>query len=126
MVDIDNFKRINDGYGHRAGDHVLREIAGIIKGSVRKSDIIARYGGEEFAVILPQTTLEGAAGEAERLRELISEHDYADLTRELVTASLGVAAYPQDGIANYGDLVNLADTCLYEAKRMGKNRVKAS
>ena len=124
MMDIDDFKRINDTYGHRTGDHVLKEIADMIKKLVRKTDIVARYGGEEFSVILPHTNLDGAEEEAERIREAISSHAYANLTKETITISLGVVSYPSGKtIMNAGDFVNLADTALYEAKRSGKNKV---
>ncbi|MDP2682984.1 MAG: diguanylate cyclase [Deltaproteobacteria bacterium] len=124
MMDIDDFKRINDTYGHRTGDHVLKEVADMIKKLVRKTDIVARYGGEEFSVILPHTNLDGAEEEAERIREAISSHAYANLTKETITISLGVVSYPSGKtIMNAGDFVNLADTALYEAKRSGKNKV---
>lgn len=125
MVDLDDFKRINDTYGHRAGDKVLKEIADIIKKLVRKTDIVARYGGEEFAIILPHTNLHGAEEEAERIREAISNNVYTGIKKEKLSTSLGVASYPSGGTMNSGDLVNLADTALYEAKRGGKNRVVA-
>lgn len=124
MMDIDNFKSINDQYGHRNGDMVLKEIAAIIKKCVRKSDIVARYGGEEFAVILPHTPIEGAAGEAERIRKIIGEHCYAHLIKEEITMSFGVAAYPRLGLMNSGDLVNASDKALYAAKAAGKNCVR--
>ncbi|MBI3399090.1 MAG: diguanylate cyclase [Deltaproteobacteria bacterium] len=126
MVDMDDFKKINDTYGHRTGDCVLKEIADMIKKLVRKTDIVARYGGEEFAIILPHTKLKGAEEEAERIRTAISSHTYANLTEENMSMSLGVASYPSGKtILNSGDMVNLADTALYEAKRGGKNRVVA-
>ncbi len=124
MMDIDDFKKINDTYGHRTGDQVLKEIADMIKKLVRKTDIVARYGGEEFAIILPHTNLEGAEEEAERIRATISGHAYANLTKENLTVSLGAVSYPSGStIISSGDLVNLADTALYEAKRGGKNKV---
>ncbi len=123
MMDIDDFKKVNDTFGHRAGDAVLKDIAAIIKKRGRKTDILARYGGEEFAVILPHSSLKGAADEAERLRSLIERHDCAGLLNTRVTMSLGVASYPQNGIRNSGDLVNHADNALYRAKGSGKNRV---
>ena len=126
MMDLDDFKKINDTYGHRTGDRVLKEVANIIKKLVRKADIVARYGGEEFAIILPQTNLKGAEEDAERIRAAILNHTYTGLIKENTTISLGVASYPSaNAIINSGDLVNLADTALYEAKRAGKNRVVA-
>lgn len=127
MMDIDNFKNINDTYGHRVGDMVLKEIAAMIKRGVRKTDVVARYGGEEFAVILPHTQLKGALEEAERIREMVESHAYAGLTADKITLSLGVAVYPNGSkLVNSGDFVNLADDALYEAKRTGKNCVKAA
>jgi diguanylate cyclase (GGDEF)-like protein len=124
MMDIDNFKQINDTRGHRTGDAVLKEIAGIVKRTVRKTDFVARYGGEEFVVILPHTPLKGASDEAERIRWVIQECSSAGLIGEVITVSLGVTSYPDKGIANSGDLVNRADKALYEAKQAGKNCVR--
>ncbi|MBI5237380.1 MAG: GGDEF domain-containing protein, partial [Deltaproteobacteria bacterium] len=126
MMDIDNFKQINDTYGHRVGDIVLREVGALIKKGVRKTDIVARYGGEEFSVILPQTAIKGAAEEADRLRQLIESHAYAGLAKENITVSLGVASYPHKDIMNSGDLVTAADDALYKAKHEGKNMVKVA
>lgn len=123
MMDLDDFKRINDLYGHRIGDQVLKEVSNRIKSGVRKTDIVARYGGEEFSIILPHTMLKGATEEAERLRELISSHSYAGLIHEKITMSFGVASYPQKSAMNSGDLVNHADDALYNAKWNGKNCV---
>jgi len=127
MMDIDNFKNINDTYGHRVGDMVLKEIAAMIKRGVRKTDVVARYGGEEFAVILPHTKLQGALDEAERIREMVESHAYAGLTADRITLSFGVAVYPNGSkLINSGDFVNMADDALYEAKKSGKNCVKAA
>jgi two-component system cell cycle response regulator len=124
MMDIDDFKQINDRYGHRAGDNVLKEVAAMIKRGVRKTDIVARYGGEEFAIIMPHNTMEGAIEEAERLRELIASHAYAGLIEETITMSFGVASYPELGVMNSGDFVDQADDALYKAKRSGKNCIR--
>lgn len=125
MMDIDNFKEINDTYGHIIGDRVLKKISNLFKRSMRKSDMIARYGGEEFAEILTYTQKNGAAEEAERLRKLVSELKFEEEGVDIqVTLSLGVAEYNPDKIANSGELVNRADKALYEAKNAGKNCVK--
>jgi two-component system cell cycle response regulator len=126
MIDIDDFKRINDEYGHRAGDKVLKEVAALVRKGVRKTDIVARYGGEEFGIIMPHTTLGGAVGEAERIRRLVESHAYAGLLKDKITMSFGVATYPHAGVMNSGDLVTKADDALYIAKRSGKNCIKVS
>ncbi|HEX6389409.1 MAG TPA: diguanylate cyclase, partial [Solirubrobacteraceae bacterium] len=125
MLDIDDFKAVNDSYGHQAGDVVLREVARVLKASSREIDEPARYGGEELAVVLPGTDLEGAYNLAERVREGIEALDLpvfrADGTRLHVTASFGAATLPVSAHDARG-LVAAADAALYEAKRAGKNR----
>jgi len=124
LMDIDDFKRINDTYGHRIGDMVLRETSAVIKNSVRKIDVVARYGGEEIAVLLPQTSLSGALGEAERIRLNIENQIFSEDLDEVITVSLGVSTYSFDNTKRPEDLVNFADKALYEAKDAGKNCVK--
>jgi diguanylate cyclase (GGDEF)-like protein len=127
MLDIDNFKRVNDTYGHQQGDLVLREVSRVLKEQSREIDEPARYGGEELAVALPQTDLEGAANFAERVRAAIEALGVRRLdgSSELlrVTASLGVAALPHSAEGK-DDLVAAADAALYRAKAAGKNRVE--
>jgi diguanylate cyclase (GGDEF)-like protein len=126
MLDLDDFKLINDRYGHLQGDEVLREVARVLLDSSREIDEPARYGGEEMAVALPQTDLEGAYLFAERLRERIGALDIPIVTGEgtlRVTASLGAAALPLSAEVDKDALVAAADAALYEAKRLGKNRV---
>ena len=126
MFDIDNFKLVNDTYGHLQGDLVLREVARVLRDSAREIDEPARYGGEEMAVALPQTDLEGAYQFAERLRKRIEELDISLLDGDghiSVTASFGAAALPESADADKDALVAAADQALYRAKRMGKNRV---
>jgi len=123
MLDIDNFKWVNDTYGHQQGDMVLREVARILRENSREIDAPARYGGEELAVVLPQTDESGAYNLAERVRQGIEELELPLLDGHgtmSVTASLGVASLPS-GAANSGDLVAAADAALYRAKRSGKN-----
>ncbi len=122
MFDIDHFKRINDQYGHLAGDHVLRELARVVQTRVRRDEVFARYGGEEFALILPETSLEGAAQLAEILRDKIEKHTFVFQGERIpVTISMGGAILREDESGT--DLVKAADAKLYEAKRSGRNRV---
>ncbi|MDD4337396.1 MAG: diguanylate cyclase [Firmicutes bacterium] len=124
MVDIDRFKAVNDTYGHDAGDMVLREIALLLKQSVRAEDTVARYGGEEFVIIIPDAGADVAVGLAERLREKIADAEmvYED-QRIHVTASLGVAAEVCSPDFDIERLVKKADTALYRAKNAGRNKV---
>lgn len=128
MLDVDDFKNLNDTYGHLVGDRVLRAIANVIKAQVRGVDTAARYGGEEMAVILPRTEMVGAYNLAERIREAIAELRITtddDPPRALgVTASLGIAAFPESKANDGVDLVRRADKALYRAKKTGKNRVE--
>lgn len=120
MIDLDNFKRVNDEHGHAKGDAVLRDVAGQLVGALRPSDIVARYGGEELVVILPDCGLEDAAAKAEMLRLRIES--LSELHAVPVTASLGVAAVPETA-TGAADIVPIADAALYAAKAAGKNRV---
>src|SRR5690606_33528442 len=122
LFDIDYFKRINDHYGHLAGDHVLRELADAVKLRIRRDEVFARYGGEEFVIVLPETTLEGAQALAESIRAKVEEHDFTFQNERIaVTISIGCAVLIGDEAAN--DLIRRADEMLYEAKRSGRNRV---
>jgi diguanylate cyclase (GGDEF)-like protein len=126
MLDIDNFKRVNDTYGHLQGDMVLREVARVLRQSSREIDEPARYGGEEMAVALPQTDLEGAFQFAERVRRRIEALDLPLLDGDgtlKVTASFGAASLAKSATGDGKDaLVAAADAALYRAKRSGKNR----
>ena len=130
MLDIDNFKQVNDTHGHLQGDMVLGEVARVLRQSSREFDEPARYGGEEMAVALPQTDLEGSYQFAERVRRRIEALDLPLLNGGgslRVTASFGVASLASAGTADKDALVAAADGALYEAKRTGKNRtVRAS
>ncbi len=125
IIDLDHFKRINDIFGHLAGDYVLKLMSTTMRANLRLEDILARYGGEEFVVILPEVNRRGAIMCAEKLRRLVETTEFVfDGARLPVTISLGVAtAGPEtrDG----AQLIKLADEQLYEAKRLGRNRVVA-
>lgn len=126
MLDIDDFKKINDTYGHPQGDVVLKELARVIKGVTRGVNIVARYGGEEFVIILPEENKIGASVLAERLRKNVEEVAFSKASgvRDSIRAkiSLGISTYPEDGV-NERDLIKKADEALYRAKKGGKNRV---
>lgn len=117
MSDIDDFKKINDTYGHVKGDEVLKKIASIYKENSREGEVAGRYGGEEFLLLLPRTSKESAVKAAERLRKKIENSSCGDIT---FTASFGV--YTSSG-ENAETLVSKADACLYQAKNQGKNKV---
>ena len=123
VADLDDFKDVNDRYGHQAGDVVLREFAALLTESVRDIDLACRWGGEEFLLVLPGTDMDGAAHVAERVRRALQERTVLSVDGERipVTASFGVAAYPQAHTAS--ELFAAGDAALYEAKRTGKNRV---
>jgi len=125
MLDIDNFKLINDTFGHPIGDEILKGLVEELMKNARDTDVVARYGGEEFALIFPETPLVSAREAANRLRELIERREFPmpQLGRTLrVTASIGVAVYPSDGQTS-ADLIAHADAALYFAKKNGKNQV---
>ncbi|MFT7880533.1 MAG: diguanylate cyclase [Sulfurimonas sp.] len=127
MIDIDHFKKINDTYGHQAGDEVLKHLATIIVKSIRNSDYAARYGGDEFTVTLPETTLEQAAVMAERTREAIASTQLTLLSHTdkiHLTVSVGVSTYREN--SSVEELINAADTALYKAKKSGRNQVQKS
>lgn len=122
ICDIDHFKRVNDEFGHLAGDYVLKEIAQLAKSRLRPDDVIARYGGEELAIILPETDIEGGVRIAEELRTIIATQTFVFEDDDIdVTISCGVARL--DPAWESYDFVRAADEQLYEAKRGGRNRV---
>jgi diguanylate cyclase (GGDEF)-like protein len=122
IADLDDFKNVNDTFGHPAGDDALRMFAATLAATVREMDVAARWGGEEFALVLPGTDAEGGARLAERARLALEQRSLRVDDREVrLTASFGVAALPP--AADLEELVSAADAALYEAKRTGKNRV---
>ena len=121
MIDIDDFKKVNDTYGHLVGDKVLKKVAETTKKTIRKSDVAIRYGGEEFLIILPHTDLEAAKIAAERIRKNIEKLDVDGVK---VTVSVGIADNSLS--PKLEDLIRKADQALYIAKRTGKNKVVAA
>jgi diguanylate cyclase (GGDEF)-like protein len=124
MLDIDHFKEFNDGFGHGAGDELLRSLGAAMREHLRAGDVACRYGGEEFLLILPEATLEVTTRRAEQLRLHVKQMvaSYLDKPLGPVTISLGVAVYPDHG-REPGELIKSADAALYRAKSEGRDRV---
>jgi len=118
MIDIDDFKKYNDQYGHLAGDQALKELAEKMKENCRQVDILARFGGEEFVVLMPETNLKGALALTNRLRERVEKY-------LPFTISIGVTSPEKSSIPSLEELLRQADLALYQAKRSGKNKVVA-
>lgn len=117
LIDLDHFKRVNDTFGHKAGDTVLKEVAKIIQKETREADLPARWGGEELALLLPETDESGAKLLAEKLRQKIEHHQFPEVGH--ITASFGAAAMNSPE----SDLIEAADNALYRAKETGRNKV---
>lgn len=124
MLDLDNFKQINDTFGHTRGDEILVEFAERVKLALREVDTFARYGGEEFICLLAETDMMGAITTAEKIREAIGVEPFGDAPERQVslTVSIGIASYPEHG-ESYAALVESADQAMYRAKQLGRNRV---
>lgn len=123
MMDLDDFKKLNDTYGHLAGSHVLSEVGATIRGNLRHFDVASRYGGEEFVAYLPETAPEEALIATERLRQVLADQVFRHHDRDIqLTISMGISHFPEDG-RELEPLVQSADERLYLAKRQGKNRV---
>jgi diguanylate cyclase (GGDEF)-like protein len=130
MIDVDHFKEVNDEHGHLAGDEALKMVAFVLRGAVRKEDVLARYGGEEFVVVARETVLEGAHALAERIRRAVERSHCAWQGRELgvtvsigVTVSVGLTEFVQGRTDR--EMLEAADRALYLAKQGGRNRVVA-
>lgn len=121
MADIDQFKKLNDEFGHLLGDEVLRQVSSLFHQQLRKIDVVCRYGGEEFAILLTQTNAQHALGVAEKLRRSVEGWQFPGVPRT-VTISAGIAAFQDHGTSR-DELVRAADTGLYAAKQAGRNRV---
>ncbi len=124
MIDIDNFKKINDIFGHLSGDIVLNKLSEVFINAIRCVDLIFRYGGEEFTVLLPETSKEEAKNSAERLRVLVEESQFNVLENKKasLTISIGISELSEDA-KDKQNFIHCADQALFEAKRLGKNRV---
>ena len=124
MIDVDDFKKVNDAYGHPAGDAVLKDLARLLKDALRTVDAVGRYGGEEFVAILPRTPHAEALETAERLRRAVHDHVFLAGERKAhVTVSVGVASYPSANVDSPSTLIREADNALYRAKQAGRDRV---
>lgn len=122
MLDIDNFKQINDRHGHFVGDEVIRRVSDILRDCARRADVVGRCGGEEFGIVLPETGAEAAMMTAERIRARIESEPLCDAPPVRATVSIGIAPLPGDGVDDAIRWVVTADRALYEAKRLGRNR----
>ncbi|MEJ2324508.1 MAG: diguanylate cyclase [Nitrospirota bacterium] len=123
MIDIDRFKEINDGHGHRCGDSVLAEISCIIRDSVREVDIVGRWGGEEFVVVLPRCAKQDAEQLANRILHAVAQNEFSAVPDAKVTVSIGVASIPEQAADNSDALLDAADRAMYMAKKEGRNKV---
>ena len=125
MLDIDHFKRVNDTYGHTAGDQVLQSVGQLLRDSCRVYDIPGRYGGEEFCVLLPDTRVDNTSAVANRIRERLEMTEMnVGPASVAVTASIGVAGMAGNDVLNPASLIDRADRALYSAKHRGRNRVE--
>jgi two-component system cell cycle response regulator len=123
LVDVDRFKAVNNRYGHRMGDEMLKDIAMLIKQHVRATDVVSRYGGEEFALALYDSEQKAALEVAKRICRSIAQKRWAWVDANLsITVSIGMASYPRSN-NEQADLIELAERALYQAKRLGRNRV---
>ncbi|GBC91755.1 Response regulator PleD [bacterium HR15] len=127
LIDMDNFKQVNDQYGHLEGDYVLMQVADLIRRTVRETELVARYGGDEFVILFPATNLQGARIAAERLLQAMRTSRFATTEGEPIanlTLSIGLAAYP-DSSSNPAEILEKADDALETAKKTGRNRLEA-
>ena len=124
LLDLDNFKAVNDDFGHMMGDETLREVSQILMKLSRGINVVSRYGGDEFAVLLVETSKAGARLYADRIREVVAKYPFSH--GRVITASFGVASLPDDEAGTAEDLFRAADEALYAAKRAGKNQVAAT
>jgi diguanylate cyclase (GGDEF)-like protein len=125
ILDIDDFKNINDTYGHSVGDSILKQLADLLKNNIRKADTVSRFGGEEFIILMSKTSVDDGYNFAERLRKLIMESTFAVGSFTIrITVSFGVSSLQDINNQSLEDYYTLADKSLYLAKQRGKNRVE--
>jgi diguanylate cyclase (GGDEF)-like protein len=124
MLDLDHFKQVNDSHGHPAGDHLIEEIAGVLRRRTRESDVLARLGGDEFAVVLPRCTPAEARVAADAIADAIRDHEPVHAELEPITASVGVAMFGDDPRISFESIVSEADTAMYAAKDGGRDGVR--
>jgi two-component system cell cycle response regulator len=125
LIDIDFFKSVNDTYGHKAGDSILRELSVILQENVRDTDTVARWGGEEFIVLLPHTDADGGYAVARSLLERISRHEFGQVSGRRITVSIGLSC-SGPAAQEKERLIEAADKALYEAKKNGRNRIESA
>lgn len=124
IIDMDNFKEINDAHGHQAGDRLLIRFADLVKSVIRNVDMLGRYGGDEFIILLPSTGLDGAVAIAERIRTVVAGQLRLDEDPDKqITVSIGVSTYPDNGVGTVCEFLARADRALYLSKELGRNRV---
>lgn len=126
MIDIDHFKSINDTFGHRVGDVVLKETARIIRESIREVDTAARWGGEEFIALIPETSKESALIPARRILNAVANYIFSEIRDRKITVSIGVAGLPDSAIESGEKLIHASDVAMYQAKKNGRNRIETS
>ena len=124
MLDVDRFKSINDTYGHRFGDFVLKKLGYMLRNPLRETDIVARYGGDEFGILVPNTGYQGAFTIAQKIQERISSDPFRyNGMGVTITVSLGIASIPDDQVFSPGQLIDFADKALYQVKKNGGNAI---
>jgi diguanylate cyclase (GGDEF)-like protein len=126
MLDLDHFKLVNDTLGHPAGDRVLAEIAAVLRGRTRETDVLARIGGDEFAIVLPRCDLTEAESVSEEIAKAIREHMDAEQDVPSITASIGIAPFGPGKPLSFETVLAQADAAMYEAKGCGRNAVRVS
>lgn len=126
LIDLDFFKKINDTWGHAAGDQVLKEVSNMFASSIRSSDFAARYGGEEFAIMMPETGLDDAVQFAEKIRATVESAPVKTDAGEIpVTVSIGISSIPHTKLESPRQMIETADKALYRSKKAGRNQVNA-